>query len=184
VLDIGDADAYTAPRAAAVEPIVDESVYAPSAYADDAPSAVEMMGAGSLSMAEPSAAWDAATEFAVSPEAITVPVRSPTQEAEATGPHFDDAAAEQAVEARAAGSIDEPASSSSTDASEFASDETRAPVQLGASELSPEAIDAIARRVVEHLSERVVREIAWEVVPDLAERLIRRKLEEEGTRAK
>lgn len=183
VLDIGDADAFTQPRAAAVEPIVDEPVYAATAYADDAPSAVEMMGAGSLSMAEPSAAWDAATEFAVSPEAITEPVRSPMQEAETTAAHFDDEAT-QMVEARDAGSIDEPASSRSTDANEFASDESRAPIQSGASELSPEAIDAIARRVVEHLSERVVREIAWEVVPDLAERLIRRKLEEEGTRAK
>jgi CheY-like chemotaxis protein len=183
VLDIGDADAFTQPRAAAVEPVVDEPVYAAPAYADDAPSAVEMMGAGSLSMAEPSAAWDAATEFAVSPEAITEPVRPPMPEAESSAAHLDDAA-EQAVETRAAGSIDESASSNSTDAGEFASDETSAPIQSGASELSPEAIDAIARRVVEHLSERVVREIAWEVVPDLAERLIRRKLEEEGTRAK
>ena len=64
------------------------------------------------------------------------------------------------------------------------SDEPRSHTQPGAADLSPETIDAIARRVVEHLSERVVREIAWEVVPDLAERLIRRKLEEEGTRAK
>lgn len=183
VLDIGDADAFPLTRAATAAPVVDEPVYAASAYADDAPSAVETMGAGSLSMAEPSVAWDAA-DFSVSPEAITEQVRAPAQEVEAsTRTHFDEVEA-QVVEARDAGSIDDSASSRSADASGFASDEPRAPIQSGASELSPETIDAIARRVVEHLSERVVREIAWEVVPDLAERLIRRKLEEEGTRAK
>jgi CheY-like chemotaxis protein len=162
VLDMGDADAFAEPRAAA-EPTAPPP-YAATAYADDAPSAVETMGAGSLSMAEPSVAWEAAEEFAVSPEAITEPVRPPTQ----------------AIEARGTATFDESASSVSTNAS----DESGAQTQSGASELSPAAIDAIARKVVEHLSERVVREIAWEVVPDLAERLIRRKLEEEGTRAK
>jgi hypothetical protein len=175
VLDIGDADA--APHAVAAEPEAD----AP-AYADDAPSAVETMGAGSLSMAEPSVAWDAAEKFAVSPGAITEPVQGSTHEVEAAA--HSDGAKGQAVEARGARSLGEPAPSESAAASGRESGEPRAQSQSGASELSPEAIDAIARRVVEHLSERVVREVAWEVVPDLAERLIRRKLEEEGARSK
>ncbi|MFN2481016.1 MAG: PleD family two-component system response regulator [Pyrinomonadaceae bacterium] len=183
VLDMGDADAYTAPRAAAAERVVDEPVYAADAYADDAPSAVETMGAGSLSMAEPSVAWDDAEEFAVSPEAITEPVQPPAHEAETTAVHFDDEA-QQAIEARGAATSDESAPSESKGMNGVASVEPGAHAQLGSTELSPEAIDAIARRVVEHLSERVVREIAWEVVPDLAERLIRRKLAEEETRSK
>ena len=200
VLDIGDdVDARPTPHAAATreavvdeplideafvdEPLINEPVYGTRAYADDAPSAVETMGAGSLSMAEPSVSWEAADEFAVSPEAVTEPVRSAAREAETTNAHLDDAAG-QAFEARGAAGLDETASSGSAAANESGSDAPRAQAQAGASELSPETIDAIARRVVEHLSERVVREIAWEVVPDLAERLIRRRLEEEGTRAK
>jgi CheY-like chemotaxis protein len=183
VLDMGDADAFTQPRAAADEPAAAASPYAATAYADDAPAAVEMMGAGSLSMAEPSAAWEGGEKFAVSPEAITEPVQPPTREAETLVARFDDAA-EQTVEARATAAADKPVRSESTATREVVSDEPGGQTQSGAAELSPAAIDAIARRVVEHLSERVVREIAWEVVPDLAERLIRRKLEEEGTRAK
>jgi CheY-like chemotaxis protein len=184
VLDIGDADAPAATRAAAAEPAAGAPSYDAEAYADDTPSAVETMGAGSLSMAEPSVAWDAAEKFAVPHEAITEPAQGSThEEVDTAVAHFDGAVG-QAVEARDARSLGEPATAGSAAASESGSEELRAPVQSGASELSPEAVDAIARRVVAHLSERVVREIAWEVVPDLAERLIRRKLEEEETRAK
>jgi CheY-like chemotaxis protein len=183
VLDIGDADAFTQPRAAAAEPVVDEPAYAAAAYADDAPSAVETMGAGSLSMAEPSVSWETADQFAVSPEVITEPARAPAQEVEAADAHFDDAAGQEA-KAPGGGGFDGSASPVSMAGSQFRSDEPRTQIRSAAAELSPETIDAIARRVVEHLSESVVREIAWEVVPDLAERLIRRKLEEEGTRAK
>ena len=181
VLDIGDADAYKAPRAAAAEP-ADAPTYGATPDADDAPPAVEMMGAGSLSMAEPSVAWENAEEFAVSPEAVAAPAAPPARGADATAARFDEATA-PALETRGAATLDESSPSGSA-AGEVASAEPSAQAPKGAAQLSPETIDAIARRVVEHLSERVVREIAWEVVPDLAERLIRRKLEEDATRAK
>ncbi|MCA1815322.1 MAG: hypothetical protein LC746_02730 [Acidobacteria bacterium] len=133
------------------------------AYQDETPAAVEMQSAGSVSMAEPSVAWVAAEELAVSPE----PVAAHAQESgEAGAPVVSDETD------RATRDAQEPEAQTSR----------RSETQPGAVELSSEAIDAIARRVVEQLSERVVREIAWEVVPDLAERLIRQKLEEERAR--
>jgi CheY-like chemotaxis protein len=189
VLDIGDDDDAYAPQHAAMrEPTLPESL-----YDDDAPSAVEMQAAGSTSMAEPAAVWNAAQEFAVSPDAITVQVEAPAQvEPEATAQTFDEAT-QTFDDATASGAVemfDEPDAHEPTASNVATISEPQSPAQpqpstqAGALQLSPETIETIARRVVEHLSERVVREIAWEVVPDLAERLIRRKLEEEQTRAK
>ncbi|MFL6227773.1 MAG: PleD family two-component system response regulator [Pyrinomonadaceae bacterium] len=159
VLDFDEAEADAPSRADSG----DARAYASDAqvYTEDAPSAVEMQAAGSMSMAEPAAAWIDAEEFAVSPGAVTEPVEAPAPAAEASFASFKDAPRQ----------------------GEATTSETETSAVAGATQLSPETIDAIARRVVEHLSDRVVREIAWEVVPDLAERLIRRKLEEEQTRA-
>jgi CheY-like chemotaxis protein len=185
VLDIDDdAGAYVPQRAAqAAQSYADAPAYGESAYADDAPTAVEMQSAGSVSMAEPSIAWVTQDEFAVSPDAITEQVAAPAWgAAETSAPTFDETS-----------HIGETSSTPSHEASEQVSHEalttgvaqeteTQTASRSGAGELSPEAIEMIARRVVEQLSERVVREIAWEVVPDLAERLIRQKLEEERAR--
>lgn len=180
VLDIGDdADTYVPQRAAKAEPSYTNA----TAYADDAPTAVEMQSAGSVSMAEPSIAWVTQDEFVVSPDAITEQVTAPAWEASETpAPTFDETT-----------HVGETSSAPSHDAREQVSQETlttsvaqetkpQTSTQAGAAELSPDMIEMIARRVVEQLSERVVREIAWEVVPDLAERLIRQKLEEERAR--
>lgn len=190
VLDIGDDEgAYASTRTTPPR----ESAMPESLYADDVPSAVEMQAAGSVSMAEPSAVWDAAQEFAVSPDAITEQVEAPAHpEPEATAQSFDEGTRsfDDTTTRGAVEMFDEPAAHEPTAAKGATLSEPQASTQpppaqeAGASQLSPETIDAIARRVVEHLSERVVREIAWEVVPELAERLIRRKLEEEQARAK
>jgi CheY-like chemotaxis protein len=185
VLDIDDdADTYAPQRAAQTAPsYADATAYGESAYADDAPTAVEMQSAGSLSMAEPSIAWVASDELAVSPDAVTEPVAAPAWEASETSAQtFDETS-----------HISETSSAPTHDAGERVSHEamttgvaqeteTQTASRSGAAELSPEAIEVIARRVVEQLSERVVRDIAWEVVPDLAERIIRQKLEEERAR--
>jgi CheY-like chemotaxis protein len=192
VLDIGEGETYAPPRAQYDAPAYTDA----PVYTEDAPSAVEMQAAGSMSMAEPSAGWVAAEEFAVSPEAITEPVEAPAQATEvieateATFTSFDDTTRhDEAVSVAVPGASEATGDTSMTDSSPMtdtaATPEPQASAtstQAGAAQLSPETIDAIARRVVEHLSESVVREIAWEVVPDLAERLIRRKLEEERTR--
>ncbi|MDT7602070.1 MAG: hypothetical protein QOF61_67 [Acidobacteriota bacterium] len=186
LLELGDMDSpRTRPSTAAGEFVLDmddEETYAPqraqldaSVYTDDAPSAVEMQAAGSMSMAEPSGGWIAPEEFTVSPEAVTEPVQAPTLEPEAAFSTFYDATRRDAATNVGA--------SVSTETMSDAPQASTASMPEGAAQLSPETIDAIARRVVEHLSDRVVREIAWEVVPDLAERLIRRKLEEEQPRA-
>jgi CheY-like chemotaxis protein len=174
-----------------------EPSYAEPPFSEDAPSAVEMQSAGSVSMAEPSAAWDAAQEFTVSPDAVTEPVASPAweePEARETAPDgVDVQTAFDAEDPRRAQGRPAPDAARDADATSFArasdprrgehdTDAQSAP-QAGA-QLSPEAVDAIARRVVELLSDRAVREIAWEVVPDLAERLIRQRLEEERARAR
>jgi hypothetical protein len=187
VLDIGDGGSYAPPRAQRDAPVYSDA----PVYTEDAPSAVEMQAAGSMSMAEPSAGWVAAEEFPVSPEAITEPVEAPAHVTEAmatTEATFSSSydATRRDAEASAA----EPKASEATSDASLLNDSAAMPepqvstasTQTGTTQLSPETIDAIARRVVEHLSDRVVREIAWEVVPDLAERLIRRKLEEEQAR--
>jgi CheY-like chemotaxis protein len=189
VLDFDDEETYAPPQAE-----FDAPAYAEGAqvYTEDAPSALEMQAAGSMSMAEPTAGWVAPEEFTVSPEAVTEPVVAPAQESDAHVSSFDDATAHDEAlsvnepvalsESVSHGAADDDASMTN-DASTSETQASTVPAQAGAVQLSPETIDAIARRVVEHLSDHVVREIAWEVVPDLAERLIRRKLAEEQTRA-
>jgi hypothetical protein len=153
----------------------------PSLY-EDAPSAVEMQSAGSVSIAEPSVAWDAAQEFSVSPSAVTEPVISPTwQEPELRETTADDARLQSAVnlaDTRSAVDLGDKHGDDTQPASPIVA---QSPTPTGA-QFSPEAVEAIAQRVVELLSDRVVREIAWEVVPDLAERIIRQRLEEERAR--
>jgi CheY-like chemotaxis protein len=200
VLDIGDGESYAPPRAQRDTPVYDAPVYSDApVYTEDAPSAVEMQAAGSMSMSEPSAGWVAAEEFPVSPEAITEPVEAPAHvteamaTTEATFSSFYDATRRDAKASAAEPEASEATNDTSLmNDSQVMTDSATTPellasatsTQMGTAQLSPETIDAIARRVVEHLSDRVVREIAWEVVPDLAERLIRRKLEEEQARVK
>lgn len=177
VLDM-EGESYQAPGRPQV---ASESAYpaaGESAYGDAVPSALEMQGAGSLSMAEPSVAWSAGDDFAVSPEAVTEPVAAPVIE------HWGENFSASGDEASRATTMTSSASASTQATSESSSmfAPQASPAQ-GAAQLSPENIDAIARRVVELLSDKIVREIAWEVVPDLADRLIRRKLEEEKTRS-
>lgn len=165
-----------------VEPGVSEPT-----FSEDAPSAVEMQAAGSVSMAEPSVMWDAAQEFTVAPDAITEPVQAPAwEEPEVRAMTFDEGDAQNRVDdedahtSREADAQDDAPLASAT-GSARATDPQPAS-ESGTAQLSPETVDAIARRVVELLSDRAVREIAWEVVPDLAERIIRQRLEEERTR--
>ncbi|MDT7540504.1 MAG: hypothetical protein QOE33_408 [Acidobacteriota bacterium] len=161
--------------------------YSEPTFSEDAPSAVEMQSAGSVSMAEPSVMWDAAQEFAPSPDAITEPVPAPAwEEPEVRAMTFDDAGAHIAADEdvytpREANAQDDGPVATATSVARTSDSQ---PVsESGGAQLSPETVDAIARRVVELLSDRAVREIAWEVVPDLAERIIRQRLEEERTRA-
>jgi CheY-like chemotaxis protein len=185
VLDIDDAaDTYVPPRAAQAAPsYADAPAYGESAYTDDAPTAVEMQSAGSVSMAEPSIAWVASDEIGVSPDAVTEPVAAPAWEAsEAPARTFDETSHIGETSSAPSHGAGKQVSQETMTTGIAQETETQTAARSGAGELSPEAIEMIARRVVEQLSERVVREIAWEVVPDLAERLIRQKLEEERAR--
>jgi CheY-like chemotaxis protein len=164
-----------------------EPDYSEPNFSEDAPSAVEMQSAGSVSMAEPSAVWDAAQEFAVSPDAVTEPVEAPAwEEPEVRAMTFDEGEAQIGVDdedAHVAGDTNaQDAAATASTMSDARDANSQSTAQGVGAQLSSESVDAIARRVVELLSDRVVREIAWEVVPDLAERLIRQRLEEDRTR--
>lgn len=169
---------YAAPRhdeASDDEAGDDEASGDEASFYEDAPSAVEMQSAGSVSMAEPSAAWDAAQEFAVSPSAVTERVVSPNwQEPELRETTADDARVQSITDHEEAAAPHDADAHADAASSQLASSAD--------AQLSPETVEAIARRVVELMSDQAVREIAWEVVPDLAERLIRQRLEEERAR--
>jgi CheY-like chemotaxis protein len=165
-----------------VEPGVSEPT-----FSEDAPSAVEMQSAGSVSIAEPSVMWDAAQEFTVAPDAITEPVQAPAwEEPEVRAINFDEGDAQSRVNdedahtSREADAQDDAPPAYATSVARATDPQPAS--ESGTAQLSPETIDAIAHRVVELISDSVVREIAWEVVPDLAERIIRQRLEEERTR--
>lgn len=170
-----------------VEPSYVEPDDSEPTFSEDAPSAVEMQSAGSVSMAEPSIMWDAAQEFTVAPDAITEPVQAPAwEEPEVRAMTFDEGDAQSRVDsedAHVAREVDAQNDAPLASATGSARATDPQPASESGAQLSPETVETIARRVVELLSDRAVREIAWEVVPDLAERIIRQKLEEERTRA-
>ena len=90
-------------------------------------------------MAEPSVAWEAAADFAVSPEAITEPVQSPAQTA--TG--------------GAAG--DEPGARAQSGASELSPETIDAIARRVVEHLSERVVREIAWEVVPDLAERLIR---------------------------